>query len=121
MIDQGMDGRKAMSWRAFWITAAIFGAVNAALFLYFWSLPIGPTGKGGAEMGRSPPDWHSNTTLAMSLPGALLVMPIACAIDCDSDAAVLLISQVIGTVFWALLAGWLFRSSDASAPTPDAP
>jgi len=116
-----MKERKAICWRAFWITAAIFGTVNAALLLYFWSLPIGPIGKGGSEMGRNPPDWHTNMTVAMSLPGLLLVVPIAVAINCNSDGTIILLSQVIGTLSWSLLAGWLFRSSDTLAMPPGDP
>src|SRR5258707_413933 len=100
-----MVNRSKSPWQAFWITGAVIGTVNVAVFLYILSLPIVLTGdqKFGTEhMDRNLPDWIDCATQVLNLPGAI-VTALLFGYPKNASQTLLMIglAQVIGTLFWA--------------------
>jgi|SRR5579863_7695364 len=123
-----MGSRRPNYWRAFWVTAAVVGTVNAVAYLFYASLPIVPDERHPEILQRAIPDWLG-PFLAISTPGAAL-MHYAFGMQSPCDR--LGCCQIISTAFWGLIAvcvEWFMSqgrgnhpariadaSSDANAP-----
>jgi hypothetical protein len=109
-------------WRAFWLTAAFVGAINAFAFLCYVSLPVVPDERHPEILERAVPDWLA-PFLAISTPGAA-VMHYAVGMMSPFDR--IGCCQVISTAFWGLIAvcvEWFTSNGLGNRParTTDAP
>jgi hypothetical protein len=115
-----MGKSKPSCWRAFWITAIVVGVVNAALAAYYWSLPIERIPKFG-RYGRDPAGWLVGTAVAINLPGIIFATPIIIWSGCQSDVIQITMAQVLGTIFWALIAARLEQDIPLRGRRPASP
>jgi hypothetical protein len=113
---------KRSYWRAFGITAAVVGAINVAIFLYYLSLPIVPLR--GQAVGRDlPNNWLTVAMLIINLPGGLAVRIFSPLLDSTTPLGMAL-PQAISTGFWGLIAIFIeriasdFRNQDPAAKRP---
>jgi hypothetical protein len=108
--------------RAFWITLALFGTMNAAHFLYFWSRPIEPIhSRRETRMGRTEPDWIERAVIGLNLPGCYIAMAILSTAGANSQIGFVASSESFATLFWATVAAIIVSPGKPPAPNPDAP
>jgi len=93
-----MESRNPHYWRAFWITAAIVGGINVALFLYLAYLPDAPVGKGG-RMTKPIPEWCL-PAIVINFPGAVATIPFWEVMARLTSAAGFAVAQAISAAFW---------------------
>lgn len=99
-----MQQTRISYWRAFWLTAAVVGTINALLFAYMVSRPFRSTARGMIYFDA--PEWVSGTAFIINLP-VIFVGTIAFDLPdsrTPSDACYrLAVFQVAGTIFWACI------------------
>lgn len=116
-----MGRSKPSCWRAFWVTATVVGVVNTALAAFYWTLPVELLPKSGGLYGRDPADWLAGGFIAINLPGIIFAIPIILLTNCQSEIARITLTQVLGTLFWALIAARLEQDISATVAEPAKP
>ena len=95
--------------------------MNTAHLIYFWSLPIEPIrSKHEVVMGRTEPDWLVRAVAGVNIVGCYAAMGIFFVTHLDSQAAYMTLSELLGTLSWAMLAGFVVSPVKPPAPNPDA-
>jgi hypothetical protein len=107
--------------RAFWVTVALFGTMNAAHYVYFWSLPIKPIhSKHEVRLGRIEPDWLGRAVIGLNIPGCYVAGAVLFAAGSDSQAGFVGLSELFGSLFWAFIAALVVGPAKRRIPIPNA-
>ena len=121
-----MGKREPNYRRAFWVTATIVGVLNVAFSVHVWSCPEKPIGKGG-KLKKEISDW-AMPVAAIDLPGWVFTTPfwfgrLGTMPDSEMDLLVCT-TQVISTIFWAVVAvgvEWFSFRNRTTLANPPAP
>ncbi len=113
-------------WRTFWVTAAILGLMNTAIFAVYWSAPRVHHPKSSYDTEPDVPDWVATAAYTINFPGILVVGPFIAVTRLRPGPLVeILALQSIATPFWVYLALWVrffwIQFLGSRAPPPQGP
>src|SRR6266446_3022637 len=104
--NRGLRKRVAPHWRAFWMTAAVIGAVNSGIFLFYVLRPARTLPDGFQNV--IVPQWVESACTILNFPGFAVVkftLISGAKYPPSFDRVLFLVAvgQTLSTIFWAAL------------------